>query len=218
MVRIQRKCRSGRSALWWGWSGWQVPAGPSCPDAYSDRIWLQSPSGIPRYGKFFHECIQRPGVLQGAIAWVWREGVRSVWRDALSALAPGAITGYSAALGSHIPDDLTTVIRREARQGRRGGRVVDRAALEMRSTGNRTGGSNPSLSAIICSRARRRSAWAPHLPRVALLPSPSGCDQSSSLVSPSPPFRRSRAVMAWPCSAWTALRMGAAFRQHSDIA
>jgi hypothetical protein len=26
--------------------------------------------------------------------------------------------------------------------------VVDRAALEMRSTGNRTGGSNPSLSAI----------------------------------------------------------------------
>ena len=30
---------------------------------------------------------------------------------------------------------------------RRGGRVVDRAALEMRSTGNRTGGSNPSLSA-----------------------------------------------------------------------
>ena len=31
---------------------------------------------------------------------------------------------------------------------RRGGRVVDRAALEMRSTGNRTGGSNPSLSAI----------------------------------------------------------------------
>ena len=31
---------------------------------------------------------------------------------------------------------------------RRGGRVVDRAALEMRSTGDRTGGSNPSLSAI----------------------------------------------------------------------
>ena len=30
---------------------------------------------------------------------------------------------------------------------RRGGRVVDRAALEMRSTGDRTGGSNPSLSA-----------------------------------------------------------------------
>ena len=30
---------------------------------------------------------------------------------------------------------------------RRGGRVVDRVALEMRSTGNRTGGSNPSLSA-----------------------------------------------------------------------
>ena len=32
---------------------------------------------------------------------------------------------------------------------RRGGRVVDRAALEMRSTGDRTGGSNPSLSAIL---------------------------------------------------------------------
>jgi hypothetical protein len=31
---------------------------------------------------------------------------------------------------------------------RRGGRVVDRAALEMRSTCKRTGGSNPSLSAI----------------------------------------------------------------------
>ena len=102
---------------------------------------------IPRYGKFFHECIQRPGVLQGAFEWAWRQGARSVWRDALSALAPGAITGYSAALGSHTPDDLTTVIRREAGQGRRGGRVVDRAALEMRSTGNRTGGSNPSLSA-----------------------------------------------------------------------
>jgi hypothetical protein len=31
---------------------------------------------------------------------------------------------------------------------RRGGRVVDRTALEMRHTGNRIGGSNPSLSAI----------------------------------------------------------------------
>ena len=31
---------------------------------------------------------------------------------------------------------------------RRDGRVVDRAALEMRCTGNCTGGSNPSLSAI----------------------------------------------------------------------
>jgi hypothetical protein len=30
---------------------------------------------------------------------------------------------------------------------RRGGRVVDRAALEMRSTRKCTGGSNPSLSA-----------------------------------------------------------------------
>ena len=30
---------------------------------------------------------------------------------------------------------------------RRGGRVVDRVALEMRSTRKRTGGSNPSLSA-----------------------------------------------------------------------
>jgi transposase len=33
------------------------------------------------------------------------------------------------------------------RRPRRGGRVVDRAALEMRSTCKRTGGSNPSLSA-----------------------------------------------------------------------
>ena len=33
------------------------------------------------------------------------------------------------------------------RAPRRGGRVVDRAALEMRSTRKRTGGSNPSLSA-----------------------------------------------------------------------
>jgi hypothetical protein len=32
---------------------------------------------------------------------------------------------------------------------RRGGRVVDRAALEMRSTRKGTGGSNPSLSAIL---------------------------------------------------------------------
>ena len=32
----------------------------------------------------------------------------------------------------------------------RGGRVVDRAALEMRSTCKRTGGSNPSLSATLC--------------------------------------------------------------------
>ena len=32
---------------------------------------------------------------------------------------------------------------------RRGGRVVECTALEMRHTGNRIGGSNPSLSAII---------------------------------------------------------------------
>ena len=32
---------------------------------------------------------------------------------------------------------------------RRGGRVVECVALEMRSTGNCTGGSNPSLSAIV---------------------------------------------------------------------
>ncbi len=31
---------------------------------------------------------------------------------------------------------------------RRGGRVVECTALEMRHTGNRIGGSNPSLSAI----------------------------------------------------------------------
>ena len=51
--------------------------------------------------------------------------------------------------------------------------MVDRAALEMRSTGNRTGGSNPSLSAIFCAHARKAgSARARHLPRVALLPGP----------------------------------------------
>ena len=38
--------------------------------------------------------------------------------------------------------------------------MVDRAALEMRSTGNRTGGSNPSLSAIFGSRAHGRFAGA----------------------------------------------------------
>jgi hypothetical protein len=32
----------------------------------------------------------------------------------------------------------------------RGGRVVECTALEMRHTGNRIGGSNPSLSAIEC--------------------------------------------------------------------
>ena len=31
--------------------------------------------------------------------------------------------------------------------------MVDRAALEMRSTGNRTGGSNPSLSAIFSAKS-----------------------------------------------------------------
>ena len=36
---------------------------------------------------------------------------------------------------------------RQAHGFRRGGRVVDRAALEMRSTRKGTGGSNPSLSA-----------------------------------------------------------------------
>ena len=34
-------------------------------------------------------------------------------------------------------------------QPRRGGRVVECTALEMRHTGNRIGGSNPSLSAIL---------------------------------------------------------------------
>ena len=38
---------------------------------------------------------------------------------------------------------------------RRGGRVVDRTALEMRSTGNRIGGSNPSLSANFLLQTRK---------------------------------------------------------------
>src|SRR5262249_43306848 len=41
----------------------------------------------------------------------------------------------------------TTGLRGPTRPRRRGGRVVDRTALEMRHTGNRIGGSNPSLSA-----------------------------------------------------------------------
>ena len=34
--------------------------------------------------------------------------------------------------------------------------MVDRAALEMRNTGNRIGGSNPSLSAIISAKILKR--------------------------------------------------------------
>jgi hypothetical protein len=43
--------------------------------------------------------------------------------------------------------DLAAGVLGLARRTRRGGRVVDRAALEMRSTRKCTGGSNPSLSA-----------------------------------------------------------------------
>jgi hypothetical protein len=39
---------------------------------------------------------------------------------------------------------------------RRGGRVVNRTALEMRNTGNRIGGSNPSLSASPEQNCERR--------------------------------------------------------------
>ncbi len=39
---------------------------------------------------------------------------------------------------------------------RRGGRVVDRVALEMRSTRKGTGGSNPSLSAIFLQSRDKR--------------------------------------------------------------
>jgi hypothetical protein len=41
----------------------------------------------------------------------------------------------------------------DSRWLRRGGRVVERTALEMRHTGNRIVGSNPTLSAICLLRA-----------------------------------------------------------------
>jgi hypothetical protein len=43
---------------------------------------------------------------------------------------------------------LRVTIQRITRWLRRGGRVVERTALEMRHTGNRIVGSNPTLSAI----------------------------------------------------------------------
>lgn len=43
---------------------------------------------------------------------------------------------------------ISALLTMRSRVPRRGGRVVDRTALEMRSTRKGTGGSNPSLSAI----------------------------------------------------------------------
>ncbi len=62
--------------------------------------------------------------------WIERPGAAGAWR-----LPPPVL--------SRAP----TMHPRPRGAPRRGGRVVDRAALEMRSTGNGTGGSNPSLSA-----------------------------------------------------------------------
>ena len=55
---------------------------------------------------------------------------------------------------------------------RRGGRVVDRVALEMRSTRKRTGGSNPSLSAIKIPILGVFQGEAPLLPRIFSEPNP----------------------------------------------
>ena len=65
----------------------------------------------------------------------------------------GVRRGTSACFGRG--EQLEASLAVLAAASRRGGRVVDRAALEMRSTGNRTGGSNPSLSAICLVRAAK---------------------------------------------------------------
>ncbi len=52
---------------------------------------------------------------------------------------PRGLTGALASTGAHGPISAPDM--------RRGGRVVECAALEMRYTGNRIEGSNPSLSA-----------------------------------------------------------------------
>ena len=49
---------------------------------------------------------------------------------------------------------------------RRGGRVVECAALEMRCTGNRTVGSNPTLSANISSRINEMGLTGPENPQL----------------------------------------------------
>ena len=50
---------------------------------------------------------------------------------------------------------------------RRGGRVVDRAALEMRSTRKCTGGSNPSLSATALFQPPESAGDFPHKPFIS---------------------------------------------------
>ena len=62
--------------------------------------------------------------------------------------ARGRLAGDDRAMLSGRADLAASVLARR-RRPRRGGRVVDRAALEMRSTRKCTGGSNPSLSAIL---------------------------------------------------------------------
>jgi hypothetical protein len=68
----------------------------------------------------------------------------------------GALVAVCASLSTNrdeggwqmLSASLSSALDQTTGLARRGGRVVDRVALEMRSTGNRTGGSNPSLSAI----------------------------------------------------------------------
>ncbi len=92
----------------------------------SSKIALSPASRTLSHGPFGHG--RGPSSVK-AIAMLSTTGVNGVGR--------GSALGYER--------------RRTTRKTllRRGGRVVDRAALEMRSTRKGTGGSNPSLSAIL---------------------------------------------------------------------
>ena len=83
------------------------------------------------------------------VAHIAMEGVVAASKPTFADLvAPPAAQAALPATGAHANRraDLAARLTRR-RRPRRGGRVVDRAALEMRSTCKRTGGSNPSLSA-----------------------------------------------------------------------
>jgi hypothetical protein len=66
-------------------------------------------------------------------------------REAAGPAPPSPFTAVRPKTGFHFSGICSKYPRQ--RGYRRGGRVVDRTALEMRHTGNRIGGSNPSLSA-----------------------------------------------------------------------
>jgi hypothetical protein len=76
---------------------------------------------------------------------------------------------------------------------RRGGRVVDRTALEMRHTGNRIGGSNPSLSATLRPGELRATAFAKKRFTLAFSLSESAHGARPSLTSRRGRQRQSRA-------------------------